>query len=88
MEAYDSILTIEDDYESFQIRWENLLKPTSLALITDKRAVLMQGLGYASCHANIKNFLSNQSFNIKLIKGLRKQIRKVYNNPEAGDTQL
>ena len=38
----ETIWSLEPDYDSFLVKCDNLLKPVSLAVITGKRAMLMQ----------------------------------------------
>ena len=47
IEGEETIWSLESDYEEFLVKWDNLLKPVSLAVITGKRALLMQGISNA-----------------------------------------
>ena len=76
--AEESIWSLEPDYDSFQVKWENLLKPASVAVITGKREMLLQGLSYASCHANIERFLPNHIFHVKVDQRAQKLEQKKF----------
>ena len=52
------------------------MKPISLAVITGKRALLMQDLTYASCHANIDRFLPSHVLHVKVDPSAQKPDQK------------
>ena len=71
------IWPLETDYDEFQEKWDRLFRPVSLAVITGKRAMFMQGMIKASCHANIERFLPNHVLHVKVDPRAQKLDQKI-----------